>query len=88
MYSTLVRFALISCSDKQGHYVHLFCEVNLFTKFPESLAYFFIAYCCNFLHEYPRNFIFHLRILIVTLMNRSKVLQELFLYWQSLTSID
>ena len=27
MYSTLVRFAnelvLISCSDKQGHYVHL-----------------------------------------------------------------
>ena len=37
MYSTLVRLAneLVSYSDKEGHYVHL-CEVNLFTKFPES----------------------------------------------------
>ena len=61
MYSTLlVRFAnklvLISCFHKQGHYVHY--EVNLFAKFRESLGYYFIAYCCNFWHKYPRNFYF------------------------------
>ena len=43
MCSALVRIAnelvLISCSDKQGYYVAtpLLCEVNLFTKLPESL---------------------------------------------------
>ena len=66
----------------------LLCEVNLFTKFLESLRYYFIAYCCNFLHKYPHKFLLHPRILIVTLMNRNKVLLELSLHWQSLTSID
>ena len=56
----------------------LLCEVNLFTKFPECLGYYFIAYCCNFLHKYPQ-IIFYYRILIVTPMNRSKILQELSL---------
>ena len=58
--------------------IPLLCEVNLFTKFPECLGYYFIAYCCNFLHQYPQ-IIFSHRTLIVTLMNRSKVLQELSL---------
>ena len=63
------------------------CEVNLFTKFSEVLGYYFITYCWNFLHKYPRNFYPYL-VLIVTLMNRSKALQELSLHWQSVTSID
>ena len=25
----------------------LLCEVNLSTEFPESLGYYFVAYCCN-----------------------------------------
>ena len=89
MYSTLVRFAnelvLISYSEKQGHCVQLSLW-SLFTNFPDSLGYYFIAYC-NILHKYPRNFYPYL-ILIVTVMNKSKVLKELSLHWQSLTSID
>ena len=61
MYFTLVRFAnelvLTSCSDKQGHYVHLSFEVNLFKKFPESLGYYFTAYCCIFCINILENFI-------------------------------
>ena len=60
--------------------------VNLFTKFPESFRYYFTSYC-DYLDKYPRNFYPYL-ILIVTLMNRSNVLQELTLHWQSLSSID
>ena len=84
IYSTLVRLSnelvLISCSNKQGHYVHLSFVKQICLQNPaEFLGYYFIAYRCNFLHKYPRNF-YPCLILIVTLMNRSRVLQELSLH--------
>ena len=44
-------------------------------KIPWVLRVLFIAYCWNFLHKYPRNF-YPYWILIVTLMNRSKVVKN------------
>ena len=91
MYSTMVRLANELCFDimfwqTKSLCTPLLCKVNMFTTFSESLGYYCIAYCCNFLHKYLRNFYPHL-ILIVTLMNRSKVFQELSLHLQSHTSI-
>ena len=65
-------------------------ELVLISRSDKQAHYYYSHYYAQdiFLLPIVVKHLLHLIFLIVTLMNRSKVLQVLSLHWQSLTSID